>query len=141
MKPVSFPAILPAPLYETKAASATPAARSGSQDSVSHTTRISQAGRALSQQGQGANSASAPDATLEAAREALLEQIRQLQERLTQKQQELTMLIADDTLPAERKKALVQAISIEVRTLYSALTTTQGQLLKLEQKKLEQLKA
>lgn len=141
MKPVSSPAAPPFPLYETKASLATPAARSGSQEPISHTTRISQAGRALSQQGQGANSASPQNATLDAVREALLEQIRQIQERLAQKQQELTMLIADDTQPEERKKALVQAISVEVRTLHSALTTTQGELLKLEQKKLEQLRA
>ena len=80
----------PASPQAVGAASTAPGALA--DDKVSHTTRISQAGRALSRHGQGAQASSAQGSTIEALREALLERIRQLQEQLARKQQELAAL-------------------------------------------------
>lgn len=127
-----------APASPQAAGAASTAPGAPADDKVSHTTRISQAGRALSRHGQGAQASSAQGSTIEALREALLERIRQLQEQLARKQQELAALAADDVIPASRKEALLHALSSEIRALNTALATTQGHLLKLEQKNLQQ---
>ena len=152
MNPIPPPNALSHPAYAADAllpakssgAAKGAAAQAGgaSSDGVSHTTRISQAGRALAQRGQSANAAAAGGGdVIESLRETLLDQIKQWQEQLAKKREELLELMANKALTPEQKEARLSALYAEIRALQSAIATAQGQLLTLERKNLHKASA